>query len=287
MRNRLPTIVGVTLAVVSVLFTTSCSSPLGEFADKLLANEVRFDDRELPHTAHAIHASGDVVQLAGGQGNGLSCSLPLGAQMLAFGSGSVKSGPQASAPIALQMRQACAFHDYCYRHGNATYGYSQADCDFMLQQQVFRLCKFINELSTVGECETNARKVTLGARLGGSGSFKLARELEDKDASTFFEFDSYPVRSRSFKVVRVADAPLRWVQDGIHKKAAYHFEIRPSGSLVHVIGWLKDGGTVSTTFELPGSYAAINGPPMVVRDAEGGEDWFVWWKRADLTTTQG
>ncbi|MBT9465517.1 hypothetical protein [Hydrogenophaga sp.] len=277
-----------TLAVVvTSVYITGCTSLFDRIADTVLANEVRSDDREPPHTAHAIMASGDRVQMVGGQGEGLSCSLPLGAQMLAFDSDERKHGSKVPAPIALQMRQACAFHDYCYRHGNATYGYSQADCDFMLQQQAFRLCKFINESSTVGDCETNARKVTLGVRLGGFGSFKRARAFENENASTFFEFDPYPVRARSVRVVRIADAPGQWVRAGIHKKAAYHFDIRPSGSLVHVMGWRKAGGVVCTSFELPGSYGAINGPPMVVRDEGKGEDWFVWWKRAELTSTEG
>lgn len=269
------------LAMVTTISITGCSAFFDTIANTVLANEVRFDDSETPPTPHAIAASGDAVQLVGGQGRGLSCSLPWGAQELAFSRG------KRQAPIALQMRQACAFHDYCYRHGNATYGYSQADCDFMLQQQAFRLCKFINANATISECETNARKVTLGVRLGGFGSFKRARALEDKGASTFLEFDPYPMRASAFRVVRIADAPRQWVRDGLLPKAAYHFDIRPSGSLVHILGWKPTGGMVCTSFELPASYNAINGPPMVVRDADGGEDWFVWWKRASLASTHG
>jgi hypothetical protein len=272
--------VGV-LATVTIFSASGCAAFFDKIADTVLANEVRFDDRESPRTAHAIAASGDGVQLAGGQGNGLSCSLPPGAQALAF----TRSDKQA--PIALQMRQACAFHDYCYRHGNATYGYSQADCDFMLQQQAFRLCKFIKREATINECETNARKVTIGVRLGGFGSFKRTRALEDENASTFLEFDPYPVRASTFRVVRIADAPRQWVRDGLLPKAAYHFDIRPSGSLVHILGWRPAGGMVCTSFELPATYNAINGPPMVVRDAAGGEDWFVWWKRGELAATHG
>lgn len=282
MKKRMLSIFGVAaLAVTAAISVTGCAGLFDKIADTVLANEVRFDDRESPRTPHAIAASGDGVQLLGGQGNGLSCSLPPGAQALAFR----RDGKQA--PIALQMRQACAFHDYCYRHGNATYGYSQADCDFMLQQQAFRLCKFINVNASIGECETNARKVTLGVRLGGFGSFKRARALEDQKASTFFEFDPYPIRASAHRVVRIADAPQRWVRDGLMPKAAYHFDIRPSGSLVHVLGWKPSGAVVCASFELPGSYSAINGPPMVIRDASEGEDWFVWWKRGELAATGG
>ena len=282
MNKPLLSILGVTgLVVAATISVTGCAAFFDKIADTVLANEVRFDDREPPRTPHAITASSDGVQLVGGQGNGLSCSLPLGAQALAF------TRTDKQAPIALQMRQACAFHDYCYRHGNATYGYSQAECDFMLQQQAFRLCKFINQTATIGKCETNARKVTIGVRLGGFGSFKRARALEGDEASTFLEFDSYPVRASTFRVVRIADAPRQWVRDGLLPKAAYHFDIRPSGSLVHILGWKPAGGMVCTSFELPASYNAINGPPMVVRDAVGGEDWFVWWKRSELAATHG
>ncbi len=283
MNKRIFSIIGLTtLGVATIGSFTSCTAFFDKIADTVLANEVRYDDRESPPTPYAIAASGDGVQLAGGQGYGLSCSLPRGAQALAF------SRTAEQAPIALQMRQACAFHDYCYRHGNATYGYSQADCDFMLQQQAFRLCKFINADATISACETNARKVTIGVRLGGFGSFKRARALQDEKASTFLEFDPYPVRASNFRVVRIADAPRQWVRDGLLPKAAYHFDIRPSGTLVHILGWKPTGGmVVCTSFELPASYNSINGPPMVVRTTGVGEDWFVWWKRGELAATHG
>jgi hypothetical protein len=280
-KRTLQVLTVATLAIVSIAVVAGCSSAFDWIADTLLANEVRFDDPEPPRTAYAIAASADEVQMVGGQGSGLSCSLPFGAQTLAFTRGSKQ------APIALQMRQACAFHDYCYRHGNATYGYSQADCDFMLQQQAFRLCKRINPEKSISECETNARKVTLGVRLGGFGSFKRARALEIENASTFMEFDPYPVRANHHQVVRIADAPRQWVSEGLLGKAAYFFDIRPSGSRVQVLGWKAGGSMVCSSFDLPAAYNGINGPPMVVRDSPWGEDWFVWWKRDQLTNTQG
>ncbi len=33
---------------------------------------------------------------------------------------------------------------YCYRHGAATYGYTQADCDYLLKSNSFRICLFIS-----------------------------------------------------------------------------------------------------------------------------------------------
>jgi hypothetical protein len=280
---RLSLLAFAALALVINTGLSGCSKTADWVADTVLANEVRFDDREAPRTAYAIAASADAVQTLGGQGAGLSCSLPWGAQTLAF------TRKKGNAPIALQMRQACAFHDYCYRHGNATYGYSQADCDFMLQQQAFRLCKFINAKNSINKCESAARKVTLGVRVGGAGNFKRARAMEDEHASTFFEFDPYPVRATRYRVVRIADAPQQWLKanDGVFAKAAYHFDIRPSGSLVHVLGWNRKGDTLCSSFKLPASYDGINGPPTVVRDSPDGEDWFVWWNRAELSASYG
>jgi len=280
MKPRRPCWRCITGLVAVTFLVTGCIGISNKIADTVLANEVRFDDREPPHSPQSLAASADGVQHLGGQGQGLSCSLPPFAQALAFDKN------VGEAPIALQMRQACAFHDYCYRHGNATYGYSQADCDFMLQQQAFRLCKFIKREASISQCETDARKVTVGVRLGGAGSFKRARALDDDKASTFFEFDPYPVRAGSYRVVRIAGAPRQWVRDGLLPKAAYHFDVRPSGSLVHILGWKPTGATVCTSFSLPASYNAMNGPPQVVRDGSG-EDWFVWWKRTGLNETGG
>lgn len=270
----------VAIAILAVVVFKTHVRILDTVANTVLANEVRFDDFELPRSSYAIGASADSVQLLGGQGGGLNCSLPWGAQALAF------NRPENHAPIALQMRQACAFHDYCYRHGSATYGYSQVDCDFQLQQQVFRICKFILRPKSIAICETNARKVTLGVRAGGWGSFKRARAEDDEEASTFFEFDPYPTRSTIYSVLRIADAPAKWVADGNWAKAAYRFDVRPSGTRVRVYSWKKTGEMVCSGFRLPGSFSAINTPPMVVRDASG-KDWFVWWKRFGLTTTTG
>lgn len=269
------------LAAIALTTLYGCSSLFSSISNKLLANETRFDDREPPHTAYAIPSSTDDIQTIGGQGHGLSCSLPFGAQELAF------TRTKKEAPIALQMRQACAFHDYCYRHGNATYGYSQADCDFILQQQAFRLCKFFKLESSIASCETNARKITLGVRLGGTDSFKQLRAMDDSKASTFFDFDPYPSRATKHQTLRIADAPLKWRRDGLLPKAAYYFDTRPSGILVHILGWKTDGAVVCNSLKLSGSYDAISTPPVVARDSAGGEDWFVWWQRNSLRDTGG
>lgn len=276
---------GVT-AIFVVLVQSGCSSALDRVADAVLANEVRLDERVPPHTAHAILPSTDTIQILGGSGFGLSCSLPIGAQELAF------FRSKAQGPISLQMRQACAFHDYCYRHGNATYGYTQGDCDQIFQEQAFRLCRLILTAESIAECETNARKLVLAVRLGGAGSFKTARAVEVSDVSTFFEFDAYPARARAYRVARVADAPENWVANGIESKAAYVFEIQPSGTQLTIYGWRKDGGrsTVCALFNLPGAFGKMSLAPTLARTtgkAGTYEDWLMWWRGRSLANTEG
>jgi len=99
MNTRDPSTICLTaLVMVTTISVTGCAAFFDKIADAVLANEVRFDDRESPRTPYTIAASGATVQLAGGQGSGLTCRLPPGAQALAFARG------DKQAPIALQMR---------------------------------------------------------------------------------------------------------------------------------------------------------------------------------------
>ena len=146
-------------------------------ADKILANASYPMGREMPFTSGAIGYASSDIQIVGGMGQGLSCSLPPIVDWLAFPTKGEIS------PIGLRMRQACAYHDYCYRHGAATYGLTQADCDFALQTQAFRLCSFIEKEKRhdaygyvqEGDCMRDARLVTLGVRVGGSELLPYSR----------------------------------------------------------------------------------------------------------------
>ena len=170
--------VGVVVLCGTALIFTFASDTARFVADHVLANAIPPGSREMPPTAHAIAYTASDVQVLGGRGDGLSCSIPPLVEAMVF--------PRAAngAPIGLRMRQACAAHDYCYRHGAATYGYSQADCDFLLQEHAFRLCLFIAgdakgrdasvspTESALGKCRSDARLVTLGVRAFGSDSFR-------------------------------------------------------------------------------------------------------------------
>lgn len=155
-----------------------------------------------------------------GRGEGLDCSIPPAA-LLAFSS-KAKATSQDLAPVNLRFRQACVAHDLCYRHGRATYGYTQAQCDAALVQAAFRLCRYIPGIraqhrpgETADEraradaldreglrrCATEARKVLAGVTLGGAGSYRQATGDADRlgtpatpigRASTIAEYDPFP-----------------------------------------------------------------------------------------------
>ncbi|MDW9589838.1 hypothetical protein GOC31_28580 [Sinorhizobium meliloti] len=273
-------------------------------ADRVLANAAMPTEKEMPPTSGQIPFSSADIQIIGGRGEGLSCSLPRLLADLAFPQ---EEGREA---IGLQMRQACATHDYCYRHGAATYGYTQADCDFLLQEHAFRLCYFIERRepgsdmeAKQSKCIRDARLVTLGVRAGGSDSFRplnpsvdaLSQGLEHKAgldgrASTYFEFDPYPVRSLSYFVYRIADAPeAEGTLQG--SKALYKFSMRPSGMFVSVATFDKNTrfGELTPHVKLPGDPSYIVNAPVVVATMHKGkkEDWFVWWQRRGLSQTGG
>ncbi len=269
------TIEAVSIAILALMFLS------GVVADSILANTTGPEDVELPRVAYPIRQSAEFIQIVGGQGEGLNCSLPPGVDFLAF----PRSG--GLSPISLRMRQACVFHDYCYRHGAATYGYSQADCDYMLQEQAFRLCTQININRRIADCETEARKVTLGVRLGGWGSFKRADAALSEDGSTYFEYDPYPLDSPLYRVVRIADAPDAWRALGADAKAFYIFWVKQSGMELRIVAKSAEGRSLCASLRLAASYEAITTPPLVVRNRKNGRDWLVWWRRHNLSNTEG
>ncbi len=268
-------------------------------SDRLLANAAISTRGTMPPTGGQVPYSSADVQIVGGRGEGLSCSLPSQVARRAF-------PPQKGrASIELEMRQACAMHDYCYRHGAATYGYTQADCDFILQEQAFQLCYFIERAreaeqpdNAKSKCIRDAQLVTLGVRVGGSDSFRsispsihaLSVGLEEKPgvdgpASTYFEYDPYPVRSQSYTIFRIADAP-NLDEKLTGRKRVYAFSMRPSGVFLSVA---MTSGQMWQKAILPGDPAYLVTPPLVVQTRHAGrsEDWFVWWQRRSLGETGG
>lgn len=301
----------VLIGIAAIVLRMDISGRL--VADYVLGNAIPPLGREMPATAGAIPYSSDDIQIVGGMGMGLSCSLPGFVDTLAFPRGNRKD------PIGLQMRQACSYHDYCYRHGAATYGYTQADCDYSLQAQAFRLCAFIESIEPGASnpekesgCIRDARLVTLGVLVGGAGDFHTvdgnpapiadaANRDDGKDnRSTFFEFDPYPVRSKEYTVFRIADAPSIPITGtpaapvAPHTKAIYRFRIRPSGISVSYATYTADHdfSKYQPYAEIPGNPSYLTPAPLVIhsgshRNGDNGADWFVWWQRVGDQNTTG
>src|SRR5215216_3605060 len=159
-------------------------------------------DKELPVTVTSFLSGSDIVSTIGGKGEGLNCSMPWGIDFI-FAS---KAGaPGTTIPVRQRFRQACVFHDLCYRHGLATYGYTQNDCDELLQEQALRICVSVSPQKTLNECQLDAKKVTAGVKIGGFKSY------QGWGSSTYFEFDTNPYRSIKHSAVRVVDHPFKAV----------------------------------------------------------------------------
>lgn len=143
-------------------------------ADAMAGNMVPPDSQEVAITPFSPAASTVEVAALSGRGEGLDCSIPEIANRIAF------SDDPDAFNVGLQYRQACVAHDYCYRHGAATYGYAQADCDSALARAALRICiRGADDLSAQGRCVLRARKVYAGLLARGAGAFRS--ELPDAE----------------------------------------------------------------------------------------------------------
>ncbi|QOZ54410.1 hypothetical protein [Bradyrhizobium sp. CCBAU 53338] len=174
-------------------------------ADSLYKNVDDITDGEMPATVTSFESGPDIVSTIGGSGEGLNCSLPAVTNIFFDGS---KDAAGKRHLVLQRFRQACVFHDLCYRHGLATYGYNQNDCDRILQNAAFRLCTYIRNGSGTGSaarCQTDSKMVLAGVSMGGYNAFR------GWDRSTYFEFESDPFRSNGFQASRVVDHPFKAV----------------------------------------------------------------------------
>jgi hypothetical protein len=192
--------------------------------DSMYKNVTYITDREMPVTVTPYPSGPDVVSIVGGGGEGLNCSLPPLADLF-FDDGDPSTGLRHL--VRQKFRQACVFHDLCYRHGLATYGYTQNDCDRILQEQAYRLCEYLPKaVKSSDQCQRDAKKVLAGVSIGGFRSYRAW------DRSTFFEFDSHPLRSQRYSVSRVVDHPFKSVDPEKYKdenpQVILTFEIKRS-----------------------------------------------------------
>jgi hypothetical protein len=193
--------------------------------DSVYKNVEDIVDGEMPPTVTSFQSGPEVVSTIGGSGEGLNCSLPRGLDI--FFDGSENAAGQRHL-VRQRFRQACVFHDLCYRHGLATYGYNQNDCDRVLQNQAFRLCLYVRNdgpredgndaernARNAARCQTDSKMILAGVSIGGHGPYRAW------DRSTYFEFESDPSRSNGFTVSRVVDHPFKFIES---LKAKYESE---------------------------------------------------------------
>ena len=189
----------VALATAALLYLP------GFLADSIYKNVDDINDGEMPPTVTSFQSGPEVVSTIGGSGEGLNCSLPPLVNIFFDGS---KDANGKRHLVLQRFRQACVFHDLCYRHGLATYGYNQNDCDRVLQNEAFRLCLYIRngaEADSATRCQTDLKLVLAGVSIGGYGAYRAW------DQSTYFEFESDPWRSNGFLASRVVDHPFKFV----------------------------------------------------------------------------
>lgn len=178
---------------------------------------------ELPTTIAYYPSGPEVISIIGGKGQGLNCSIPIYAEPFFW---RFRKREKFGSPNVI-FRQACVFHDLCYRHGLATYGYSKNDCDELLQQHALQICKLLDQRATAShECQLDAKKVTAGVKLGGSDSY------QGWESSTYFEFDRSPDRAQQFSVARAANNPLNFEhassQSDDPRQLVFRFDISQS-----------------------------------------------------------
>lgn len=204
------------IVIGAVQSCTWFGAPIGNYvAEKVFPDLDSPPEREAPATFKQYPSSPITQSILGGRGRGLNCSIP------ALGK-SLFETPEQTASVSLHFRPSCVMHDLCYRHGYATYGYAQADCDRALQASAFRMCRQINKSSGDGkpvydDCQTEAKKVLLGVSLGGAGSFKASGK------STYFEYDPMPEKADNYVVGRALSIDEAQVASGSLGVVAYHF----------------------------------------------------------------
>ncbi|WP_295585650.1 hypothetical protein [uncultured Lamprocystis sp.] len=272
-------VVGLLAALIAV-----GGEPFAErVAERIYPDLQRPFDSEAPPTPTSLPASSEIRTVIGGKGEGLSCSLEPWMERLFF-----SRDQQHEAPLSLQIRQACAFHDYCYRHGDATYGYQQVDCDFMLQQYAYRLCRQISQREeSHNKCMSRARRVLLGVRVGG-GQPEAGR-------STFFEFDPMPHRADDYVVGRLVSLPEKQPVVGSSGKAFLRqslvtYAIKRGTVQPRLLTWdpCRGDNAPCTLWDNPLSpkefpNRAIPTPPHVVSDA--GRDRVLAMVRDEIDNT--
>ncbi|WP_152643931.1 hypothetical protein [Raoultella terrigena] len=208
-------------ALVLLVLLSGCHPVIGKVAESVYPDLAQPEEIEAPVTFTSYPSSAATEAILGGQAAGLNCSIPTFADKLAF------KHSVGGSDLSLRFRQACVMHDLCYRHGYATYRYTQADCDLQLQQSAFRLCRqvqrqkadSITDVRTMYQsCEKEAKTVLLGVSLAGAGSY------QDRTRSTYFEYDPMPDKANDYVVGRAIPENRVSDPDADYGVRTFHFK---------------------------------------------------------------
>ncbi len=241
---------------------------------------------EQPSWAVLPVASWDVRGVLAGKGEGLNCSIPGFARSFfpkKFDDSTPSVGTPTSA-IELRFRQSCVMHDLCYRHGHATYGYTQRDCDQMVFDSQVRLCGAIfeekdqksNEKTSHDVCRQEAGLVLTGLRIGGLFAYKGDGE------STFLEYN--PMSRAQHVPFSVARASSQAKPNDTPHPDVFSFSQAASNDgrmigKIWVAGWQKQ----------PAMLAGLNqeshamAPPALGKI--NGEQHNIWVERRQIVNT--
>ncbi len=276
--------------VLLVVLVSLVPAGAGYLASRLLANASPPTGVEFPSTPVGLLAAADETTALAGQGRGLNCSIPWAVEQVAFGFDRGRLSPSA------RYRQACVAHDLCYRHGAATYGYTQADCDQMLMRSAFRMCKKSEddrrrrdasafsavpatttaEDATYDRCVNEARMVFFGVFMGGATAYRpiepeAAGRVAYTEGSGPAEYDPYPAGGASYSVARLVRG----------SGTTLLLFRRSSGGAKYVRrDWNGLGFSDAVSAPLPSRWEDLPAPPFVSRGPPGRPDVLVWWLRS-------
>jgi hypothetical protein len=271
-------IIGLLTLIFAALAFSFSPDIVDRAAYKAFANTLPPGDVELTQTAFAPTLSGTEVGVLSARGEGLNCSINPPVLFLAF-----RDGGSEEASVNLRYRQACVSHDLCYRHGAATYGYSQSDCDAFLVRDAFHLCKQIpGNDAGIDKCVAVARRVYAGVVLGGAESFRRADPAlpESADIAAALERTSTFAEYQAYLGGQAAIAAPRLMRNAKGAIELVYIKHRPGGEAYRRLAW--NGGSFAQIADgfLPSRYDRVPSLPLLIagqRNRIG--DILTWWRR--------
>lgn len=118
-----------------------------------------------------------------GNGQPLGCSIPVAVDLLTERLDEAKD----------LFEPACTQHDFCYRHGAATYGHQREDCDREFKQLMEQACRDQHALEKISwatnpvSCKALAGQMHRAVRRYGEGRFVT-------NVNSYCEYDGPPAK---------------------------------------------------------------------------------------------